>query len=72
MNASFALCGGRVFNHATFLDGYAVVVENGRINAILAEADLSSSIERARRRRWPHRSRIYRSSGEWRRRGIAE
>ncbi|WP_313558351.1 N-acetylglucosamine-6-phosphate deacetylase [Agrobacterium cavarae] len=46
MIGSFALCGGRIFDGAVFLDGQALVVENGQIKAILPVADLSPSIER--------------------------
>ncbi|WP_296039612.1 N-acetylglucosamine-6-phosphate deacetylase [uncultured Agrobacterium sp.] len=46
MSGSFALCGGRVFDGVGFLEGQALVVSNGRIEAIVAQADLSPSIER--------------------------
>lgn len=46
MSGSFALCGGRIFDGAGFLDGQALVVSNGRIEAIVAEADLSPAIDR--------------------------
>ncbi len=45
---TFALAGARIFDGAHFLEGRAVVVENGRIRAVPFEKDLGPGIETRR------------------------
>lgn len=46
MTGSYALTGGRIFDGTAFLDNRALVIDGGRIKAIVEQADVPDAIER--------------------------